>query len=128
MCGSRSPGEGAAFAERLFVGRLPDGVVLAAEDIFPAETIPVRDAEAQSEHTRLLPNTDKIGIGRRAGGAPQSDAERLLAGVPEEQRALVRAVKLEGRSIADVSAATGLSPSAVKVKIHRAIKTLRRNM
>jgi RNA polymerase sigma-70 factor (ECF subfamily) len=40
----------------------------------------------------------------------------------------VRAVKLEGRSIADVSAATGLSPSAVKVKIHRAIKTLRRNM
>jgi RNA polymerase sigma-70 factor (ECF subfamily) len=58
----------------------------------------------------------------------QGDAERLLASVPEEQRALVRAVKLEGRSIADVSAATGLSPSAVKVKIHRAIRALRRNM
>jgi RNA polymerase sigma-70 factor (ECF subfamily) len=56
------------------------------------------------------------------------DAERLLASVPEEQRALVRAVKLEGRSIANVSAATGLSPSAVKVKVHRAIKALRRNM
>jgi RNA polymerase sigma-70 factor, ECF subfamily len=58
----------------------------------------------------------------------QGDAERLLASIPEEQRVLVRAVKLEGRSIADVSAATGLSPSAVKVKVHRVIKALRRKM
>jgi RNA polymerase sigma-70 factor, ECF subfamily len=58
----------------------------------------------------------------------QGDTERLLASVPENQRALVRAVKLEGRSIADVSAATGLSPSTVKVRIHRAIKALRRNI
>jgi RNA polymerase sigma-70 factor (ECF subfamily) len=58
----------------------------------------------------------------------QGDTERLLTSVPENQRALVRAVKLEGHSIADVSAATGLSPSAVKVRIHRAIKGLRRSI
>lgn len=55
-----------------------------------------------------------------------SDLERLLASVPEKHRALIRAVKLEGRSIAEVSAASGLSPSAVKVTIHRAIKALGR--
>lgn len=55
-----------------------------------------------------------------------SDLERLLASIPDRQRALIRAVKIEGRSVAEVSAATGLSPSTVKVTIHRAIKALSR--
>lgn len=54
----------------------------------------------------------------------REDVGKILASIPERQRALLRAVKLEGRSVAEVSVANGLSPSAVKVTIHRAIKTL----
>ena len=52
------------------------------------------------------------------------DVEKLLAKLPQAKRQLVRDVKLEGRSIAEVSAQTGLSESAVKVSVHRALKSL----
>ncbi|MEH6953060.1 sigma-70 family RNA polymerase sigma factor (plasmid) [Nitrobacter sp. NHB1] len=67
-------------------------------------------------------------VDRTAPQEDHDDVERILASLPERQRALVRAVKLEGQSIAYVSAATGLSPSAVKVTIHRAIKALSRRI
>jgi RNA polymerase sigma-70 factor (ECF subfamily) len=52
------------------------------------------------------------------------DVEKLLAALPESRRALLRTVKLEGRSTAEAAAAHGLSESAVKVGIHRALKAL----
>ena len=52
------------------------------------------------------------------------DVEKLLAKLPESKRALVRAVKLDGDSIAETAAASGLSEGAVKVAVHRAVKTL----
>jgi len=67
-----------------------------------------------------------LAVDQTAAQNDHGDLERLLASIPDEQRALIRAVKIEGRSIAEVSAASGLSPSAVKVKIHRAIKALGR--
>ena len=52
------------------------------------------------------------------------DVEKLLAKLPDGKRALVRAIKLDGQSVADVAATSGLSESAVKVTVHRAIKSL----
>lgn len=52
------------------------------------------------------------------------DVEKLLAKLPEGKRALVRAVKLDGDSIAETAAASGLSEGAVKVAVHRAVKSL----
>ena len=52
------------------------------------------------------------------------DVEKLLAKLPEGKRALVRAIKLDGASVADTAKASGLSESAVKVTVHRAIKSL----
>jgi RNA polymerase sigma-70 factor, ECF subfamily len=52
------------------------------------------------------------------------DVEKLLAKLPDGKRALVRAIKLDGQSVADVAASSGLSESAVKVAVHRAIKSL----
>ena len=49
---------------------------------------------------------------------------RLLARLPEAKRRLVRAVKLDGESIADTAARTGLSEVSVKVAVHRAVKTM----
>ncbi len=52
------------------------------------------------------------------------DVGRLLAKLPEARRKLVEAVKLDGESVADIAARTGMSESAVKVGVHRALKAL----
>lgn len=52
------------------------------------------------------------------------DVEKLLARLPEAKRDLVREIKLRESSVAEVAARTGMSESAVKVGVHRAIKSL----
>jgi len=57
------------------------------------------------------------------------DARRLKAALdalPDRQREIVRALKLEDQSVKDVSARLGMSPSAVKVAAHRGYRALRR--
>jgi RNA polymerase sigma-70 factor (ECF subfamily) len=56
--------------------------------------------------------------------AARRDVEKLLLRLPEVKRQLVRDIKLEGESVADVAARTGMSESAVKVTVHRAIRSL----
>jgi RNA polymerase sigma-70 factor, ECF subfamily len=52
------------------------------------------------------------------------DVEKLLGRLPASRAALVRAAKIEGLSTREISARTGLSESAVKVGVHRALKSL----
>jgi len=52
------------------------------------------------------------------------DVEKLLATLPAKSRAVLRAVKLDGLSVAEAAAQTGMSESAVKVSVHRAMKNL----
>jgi RNA polymerase sigma-70 factor, ECF subfamily len=54
----------------------------------------------------------------------RQDLDRLLETVPAQLRGLIRNVKVEGQSITDVAACSGLSESAVKVGIHRGLKAL----
>ena len=58
-----------------------------------------------------------------AAGA-KMDLGRLLDTVSPRSRGLVRAVRIEGRSIEEVSRTSGMSPSAVKVAVHRALKSI----
>lgn len=52
------------------------------------------------------------------------DIERGLAELPDRARELVRSVKLNEESIAEVAARTGMSETAVKVAVHRGFKRL----
>lgn len=56
------------------------------------------------------------------------DVMRLLESLPPKQREAIRLVKLEGVSVRDAAARTGLSESDVKVSAHRGLKTLMRMM
>jgi RNA polymerase sigma-70 factor (ECF subfamily) len=56
--------------------------------------------------------------------AAKRDVDKLLAKLPEAKRALLKAVKLDGLSVAEAAAKTGMSETAVKVSVHRAIKSL----
>ena len=52
------------------------------------------------------------------------DLEHLMEDLPEGQRQSIRGVKVDGLSVAEVARKTGLSPSNVKVGIHRGLKSL----
>jgi RNA polymerase sigma-70 factor (ECF subfamily) len=54
----------------------------------------------------------------------KGDVERLLAKLPVRTQRLMRGVKLEGLSTAEAAARSGMSESAVKVAVHRAIRSL----
>jgi RNA polymerase sigma-70 factor (ECF subfamily) len=56
------------------------------------------------------------------------DVDKLLATLPPARAELVRSAKIEGLSTAEVAARMGMSETAVKVGIHRAIKTLHGNL
>jgi len=52
------------------------------------------------------------------------DLQYLLDTLPPQQRLAVVHVKIDGRSVAETATLTGMSQSAVKVNVHRALKTL----
>jgi RNA polymerase sigma factor (sigma-70 family) len=57
-------------------------------------------------------------------GLDRHDLDRLIAKLGERQRDLVRSLSLEGRSIKETAARLGMSEVAVRVALHRAIKSL----
>jgi len=54
----------------------------------------------------------------------RADATRLIARLDERPRAIVEAISLEGRSTGEVAAKLNMSEGAVRVALHRALKTL----
>ena len=54
------------------------------------------------------------------------EIEPLLAALPAKQRAALEALKFQGLSLKQAAAASGQSSSALKVNMHRAVKSLRR--
>lgn len=68
------------------------------------------------------PETDAV---RRS---EQQQLHSFVAQLPEGQREAVRALALEENSLEDASKSTGRTKTALKVNLHRAIKTLRARM
>ena len=54
------------------------------------------------------------------------DLQQLLEALSPKARNAIRYVKLEGLSVREAAARTGMSESAVKVTVHRGLKTLAR--
>jgi RNA polymerase sigma factor (sigma-70 family) len=52
------------------------------------------------------------------------DIDRLLARLGDRDRALVRALSIEGHSVRDTAARLNMSEGAVRVALHRAVKRL----
>ena len=52
------------------------------------------------------------------------DMERLLAEVPPKARQAIQYVKLDGLSVREAAAKSGMSEAAVKVSVHRGLKAL----
>jgi RNA polymerase sigma-70 factor, ECF subfamily len=54
----------------------------------------------------------------------RSDAERMIAQLAPRQRDIVHSISLEGQSIAATAARLSMSEGAVRVALHRSLKTL----
>jgi RNA polymerase sigma-70 factor (ECF subfamily) len=52
------------------------------------------------------------------------DQRRLLGSLPDRQRQIVQEISIEGQGAADVARRLGMSEGAVRVSLHRALKTL----
>jgi RNA polymerase sigma-70 factor (ECF subfamily) len=52
------------------------------------------------------------------------DLAKLLAGLPDRQRLPIIHMKIDGLSVAETARLTGMSPSAIKVGVHRGLKAL----
>jgi RNA polymerase sigma-70 factor (ECF subfamily) len=61
-------------------------------------------------------------------GAVRHDVGRLLGRLPARQRALMRSVKIEGLSMEEAAARSGMSVAAVKVSLHRSLKGLQKGV
>lgn len=62
---------------------------------------------------------------QREGASEPEWLERAIADLPPGQRRAVRLLKLRELSLKEASAVSGLSTAALKVAVHRGLKTLR---
>ena len=56
--------------------------------------------------------------------ASKKDLDTMLAALPVNQRLSIQHTKLDGLSVAEAAAMTGMSVSAIKVGVHRGMKAL----
>lgn len=57
-------------------------------------------------------------------GDARADVDTLLATIPPKQAVAIRATHLDGLSVAEAAERHGLTPSDVKISVHRGLKAL----
>lgn len=75
--------------------------------------------DVQVEDAKELTAQDHI-----TGVESTLDLEKLMAGLPPKMRQAIQYVKLEGLSVNEAAARSGMSESNVKVSVHRGLKML----
>jgi RNA polymerase sigma-70 factor (ECF subfamily) len=60
--------------------------------------------------------------------AELGNVDKVLSALPDTQRRIFEMIKIQGYSAQEVSQATGMSESAVKVSAHRTLSKLKENM
>lgn len=80
--------------------------------------------DARRRHVRLEDAPERIEADHGDRVAARLDVDRLLDALPCKQRAAIRCVKLRQWTVADTSARTGMSQSAIKLSIHRGLNAL----
>jgi len=69
---------------------------------------------------------DAMAVDDLAGVESSHDVDKMLEGLSPKMRQAIRYVKLEGLSVKEAADRSGMSPSAVKVSVHRGLKALAR--
>lgn len=67
---------------------------------------------------------DQLEAGGQDDGIYAHDVARILDKLPERHRDIVQSITIDGQSARDVAARLGMSEVAVRVSLHRSLKTL----
>ena len=67
---------------------------------------------------------DTLQAGETADNLDQHDVERLLGRLKDQQRAIVQSISVEGVSVRETADRLHMTEGAVRVALHRALKTL----
>lgn len=85
----------------------------------------LRRRSAHDVHNEALDDVAELtAVSDEDAGNAKRDIQSLLAQLPQHYRLPIEHVKLEGMSIIETAAITGMSESAVKIGIHRGMKKL----
>jgi RNA polymerase sigma-70 factor (ECF subfamily) len=76
------------------------------------------------DHVDIDDHADLLAAPSEPDAAANLDSQRLLASLPQRQRRIVEEIALEGRRAAEVATRLGMSEGAVRVALHRALKSL----
>jgi RNA polymerase sigma-70 factor (ECF subfamily) len=100
--------------------------------LFGIARLQARNAERRSARRRTTPQAiESLELGPRPGDAVHDAAASdgwvrwLLSHLPERERQVVACLEVVGLDVASTAAALGVSPSAVRVAHHRALRRLR---
>lgn len=83
-----------------------------------------RHSRTSALHDPLEDDLQVFAASDEAASDARRDVSVLLQELPQAQRVAIEQTKLQGRSVAECAAATGMSESAVKVYVHRGLKAL----
>lgn len=86
----------------------------------------LRRTRASMHNVTIDDAADMIARDDFQGVESSYDVEKMMAGLAPKMREAIRQVKLEGLSVSEAAARSGMSPSAVKVSVHRGMKALAR--
>lgn len=84
----------------------------------------LRRTKISARHVSVEDAGDSLVAEDRGGVDSRLDLAKLLAPLPVKMRRAIELVKLEGLSINEAAHRSGMSPSAVKVSVHRGLKAL----
>lgn len=85
---------------------------------------PIEDCDERALHPSIAASREPEAETRLAG----AEVREAVLSLPRVQREAITLTKLQGLSLVDASAASGLSVGALKVATHRAVQTLRRRL
>jgi len=76
------------------------------------------------DHVSIDDQVDCLAAGSDPDPDARTDSRRLLESLPDRQRRIVEEISIEGHRAAEVAVRFGMSEGAVRVTLHRALKTL----
>jgi RNA polymerase sigma-70 factor (ECF subfamily) len=84
----------------------------------------LRRTKSSARDTSIEEVQDSLSEEEPVGTDTRLDLEALLTRLPVKMRRAIELVKLRGLTTNEAAAASGMSPSAVKVSVHRGVKAL----
>lgn len=84
----------------------------------------LRQSRARLSDAPIEDASEVTAVDDRSASESSIDLGKLLAKLPEKVRMSIQCVKIEGLSVAETAIRCGISESAVKINIHRGLKTL----